>query len=88
VGGRGAAVTGCKTFDAECPGCRPVLFGLDGKVLPPNDPVMVTVNAVWDAAPLEEKQAFHAVCVLNSRDKGDLALLARLRARLERAGVS
>jgi len=72
-------------FDPKCPDSRPVLLDLDGRRRPADDPFMAVVNAIWDAAPLEEQQAFHNVCVKNSRDERDLELLGRLQQRIAAA---
>ncbi len=74
-------------FDPKCPDCRPCLLDLEGRRIPPDDPHMVAVNAVWDAAPLEEQQAYHSVCVKNSRDERDIELLDRLMKRIAAADV-
>ena len=71
-------------FDPKCPGCRPaVLDPKTGKVLPPNDPVMVAVNTVWDSSSLEEQEAYHRVMVYNSRDPKDLILLKAISDRIQ-----
>lgn len=43
-----------------------------GKPLDRNSPTMKTVLRIWFDAPFEEQKAFHAVCVLNSREAEDL----------------
>jgi hypothetical protein len=73
-------------FNDDCPGCRPaVLDPTTGHVLPPEHPVMVTVNSVWATTTLEERRAFHNVCCLNSRTPEDLKLVAGLNGRIQAA---
>jgi hypothetical protein len=72
-------------FDPKCPDCRPTLLDpATGEVLPPDDPAMVTIQRVWDAAPREQQEAFHRVTVKNSRDPKDLALVQEFSKALLR----
>ena len=74
-------------FDPKCSHCRPaVLDPSTGRVLPPDHPVMKTVNAVWDASSLEDQEAFHRVTVKNSRDPDDLRRMQAMAERIEALG--
>jgi hypothetical protein len=71
-------------FDPQCPDCRPVIIDPNtGKVLPPTDPMMKAMNAVWDASPLEDQEAFYRVTVLNGRDPADLLRMKEMPDRIE-----
>lgn len=74
-------------FSDECQGCRPAMLDVKtGKVLPPDNPMMVAANNVWDhQTTLEERQAYHRVCCLNSRDPDDLHLAGAIVERLKAA---
>lgn len=58
-----------------CPGCRPALFdAITGKVLTADTPTMIVVNRVWDHdTTFEERKAFIAVTLHNSREPQDMA---------------
>lgn len=65
----------CEKFDPNCPGCRPaILDPRTGKPMPKDHPLVVNVNAVWDAAPREEQEACWRIWVNNGRDPEDLNL--------------
>lgn len=71
-------------FDPECPDCRPVIIDpVTGKVLPPEHPVMLAVNKVWEASTLEDREAFHRVTVLNSQVPDDLRRMQIMAERIE-----
>jgi hypothetical protein len=71
-------------FDPECPDCRPVIIDPStGQVLPPEHPVMVAVNKVWEASTFEDREAFHRVTVLNSRAPDDLQRMQAMAERIE-----
>jgi hypothetical protein len=44
---------------------------------------MVAVNAVWEASPLEDREAFHRVTVLNGRDPEDLRRMQAMVEKIE-----
>lgn len=72
--------------DDDCPGCRPAILDVrTGKALPPDDPIMRAVNAVWAQTTLAERQAFHRVCCENSRDQADLDICFALNERFKAA---
>jgi hypothetical protein len=54
--------------------------------MPKDDPVMVAVNEVWDAAPREEQEACWRIWVKNGRDLADMKLASsfmdKVQARL------
>ena len=56
-----------------------------GLKLPENHPVMQIVNRVWNAASVEEHEAFHRVCCLNGRDENDMAMMKDLAGRIQKA---
>lgn len=63
-------------YDPNCPHCRPVLLDSStGRVLPPDDPVMKVVNAIWAKASVATKEAYIRVTVHNSRKPEDLCLV-------------
>lgn len=73
-------------FDDECEGCRPAIIdGFTGKPMPMDSAPMVAINVVWSETTIEERQAFHRVCCLNSRDPDDLAVIGRLQERFKKA---
>lgn len=70
--------------DDDCPGCRPVMIDLQtGKVLPDHAPPMKHLLAVWSGTSMAERQAFHRVTCLNSRDFTDLVQVDKIRKRFE-----
>ncbi len=72
----------CEKFDPKCPSCRPVIFDpRTGRALLPNDPMMITINSVWDASSVEDQAAFWRVTVKNSREAGDLERVQGMRDR-------
>lgn len=71
-------------FDPKCPDCRPVIIDQKtGQVMPPNSPIMVAMNAVWEASSREDQEAFHRVTVLNGRNPADLIRMKQMSDRLE-----
>jgi hypothetical protein len=73
-------------FDDDCKGCRPVLLDVKtGRAAPSDHPTMKLLNRVWEAATLEERQAFHRVCCLNSREPEDLRVMKTLADRVTEA---
>lgn len=64
-------------YDPECPHCRPVIVDTrTGLVLPPTDPIMKAVDAIWQTLAIETKEAFIRVTVDNGRDENDLRLVS------------
>lgn len=65
--------------DDDCKGCMPVLIdALTGKPLPESSLPMQAILCVWNQTSLEDKQAFHRVTCLNSRDPKDLKAVETL----------
>ena len=61
-------------YEDDCEGCRPVLINPDtGQPLPENHPISQIVNGVFEKLSKQQKESFHKVCCLNSRDEQDLA---------------
>ena len=53
------------------------------KPFPDDSEIMRSVNAVWNTATLQEKQAFHNVCCNNSEDPMDRALANGLAQKIQ-----
>lgn len=71
-----------EVYDDSCPGCRPVLLDpATGWALPDDSPAMLALRRVWNLTTLKERQAFHRVCCLNSRDPADLAVMESIAKR-------
>jgi hypothetical protein len=71
-------------FDDNCPGCRPAILDLKtGKVLSDDDPVMAKMLGIWATTTLAQRQAYHRVMCLNSRDAVDLLLVRTVIDRFE-----
>lgn len=54
-----------------------------GRVLPDSDPLMVKLLGVWATTTLSERQAYHRVMCLNSREPLDLFLTDGIVKRFE-----
>jgi len=73
-------------FKEDCKGCRPAIMDLKtGKVATRDSPEMIAINRVWLTTTVEERQAFHSACCLNSRDPGVMALCQGLTRRIQAA---
>ena len=73
-------------FDDNCPGCRPAILDLKtGKVLPDDNPVMAKMLGIWATTTLAQRQAYHRVMCLNSRETVDLLLVRALMDRFKGA---
>jgi hypothetical protein len=60
--------------DAE--GCRPAFIDLEtGQPLPYDHPTMVKIMAIWETTSRAQREAYHRVMCLNSRDAIDLMLV-------------
>lgn len=73
-------------FDDECPGCLPIL--IDAKTMKPmaeDSPQMKIVYEVWAGTTKDEREAFHQVTCLNSRDPALLVLFMGAMKRIENA---
>lgn len=74
----------CEKFDPSCPNCRPCLVDpKTGQRIPESDPAMRAVNAVWDASPLADHEAFFRVTVQNGRDPDDLRRMGDFWRRVQ-----
>lgn len=74
----------CEKFDPNCPGCRPAIYDPSTKqVMAQDHPMMVAVNAVWDAAPREEQEACWRIWVKNGRDQSDLRLASAFMEKVQ-----
>ena len=74
-----------ETYRDDCPGCQPAMVGLDGVVVPDDDPRMVDVLKVWALATRKERRAFHRVTCKNSRKASDVRICHGLIARFQAA---
>lgn len=73
-----------EAFDDDCPDCLPVLLNAEtGQKLAPDDPAQKKMDAVWAKATRAQKEAFHRVTCLNSRDVIDLVLMQKLAKSFE-----
>lgn len=54
-----------------------------GQPLPESDPAMQLVMKVYEGFTMEEKESFHRVMVLNSRDPKDLAVVMKISQAVE-----
>lgn len=71
-------------FDDNCPGCKPVI--LDPETLNPlplDHPVMKKIAEVWAKTTYQQREAFHNVMCLNSRDPHELTLVEQIIDQLE-----
>jgi hypothetical protein len=76
-------------YSDDCPGCLPVVMGLDGKV---NQRATALAVAVFKETTLPVRQAFHRVTCDNSRNAADLKLanlfFAKLQEVLDKKGAT
>jgi len=73
-----------EVFDDNCPGCRPaILDPITKRVLPEDDPIMVKMLEVWAGTTLQEREMYHRVMCLNSRDPLDLFIVRGIVERFE-----
>lgn len=71
-------------YSDNCEGCRPAIIDLEtGKPLDDNDPAMRKILAVWEATTLEEREAYHAVMCLNSREPNDVAAVESIMHKFQ-----
>jgi hypothetical protein len=75
-------------FEDDCPGCRPCLIDVKtGQIMGEDEPPMRAAMRVWRATSRFEREAFHRVCCLNSRNPVDLQVIqsisGRIKAQLE-----
>lgn len=75
-----------KTYQEDCPGCRPAMIDLKtGQPLPDDNPMMKIVLGLFSEASYGERQAFHNVTCNNSRRTKDLQCCRGLVARFQKA---
>lgn len=73
-------------FDDNCPGCKPVVLNPDTmKRYPDDHPFMMAALKAWSETTPQQREAFHNVMCLNSRDPLDLALVRDYNSRLKDA---
>ena len=73
-------------YKDDCKGCRPAMIDAQtGKRVPDDSPIMKTINAVWDKASVEEREGFHRVTCMNSREVVDLNLAEQIINRIQLA---
>lgn len=71
-------------FDDNCPGCRPVILDRKtGRPMPEDDLVVQKMMAVWAGTTYAQREAFHNVMCLNSRDPTDLVLVKMIVDQLK-----
>ena len=76
-------------FCDHCPGCRPALMDMQGRVMPQDSPVMVALNRVWNTqTTYAERKAFINVTVNNSREPEDLLLAQVILQKFQATGLS
>jgi hypothetical protein len=57
-------------------GCRPAFIDLQtGQVLPDDHPTMLKIMAIWETTSRAQREAYHRVMCLNSRDPIDLVVV-------------
>jgi hypothetical protein len=73
-------------FQDECPGCRPAVVDVTtGEPMPDDSPLVRSVQRVWARTQRFEREAFHRVTCLNSRQPTDMAVCSALMSRIENA---
>ena len=64
-----------ESHDDNCEGCKPALIDTTtGQPLAPDSPMMQAVMGVWAKTTLPQRQAWHRVTCLMSRDPEDVRL--------------
>jgi hypothetical protein len=72
-----------EAFDDQCPGCRPCLIDATTRQPVPDDtPIMQAVLRIWQKTTRLEREAFHRVTCLNSRQPTDLLIIQSLGQRI------
>jgi hypothetical protein len=75
-----------KSFDDECPGCRPTMIDVEtGQAFADDSNEMAAVNRIWSATTLAERQAWHRFKCQNSRSIVDLQIVKTFSDRFETA---
>jgi hypothetical protein len=70
-------------FDDDCEGCRPVILDIDTRrPLPDDHPAMQKIRAIWATTSFQQREAFHNVMCLNSRDPLELTLVKQITDQL------
>jgi hypothetical protein len=66
-------------YSDNCPGCKPAFLDLEtGRPLPDDHPTMLKIMAIWETTSRAQREAFHRVMCLNSRDPVDLVVVKGL----------
>lgn len=71
-------------FCDHCPGCRPAILNVQtGESLPPDDPIMIAVNQIWDKeTTYAQRKAFIEVTLHNSRTPYDMELFQQVSRKV------
>jgi hypothetical protein len=73
-------------YDPQCPDCVPALIDPEtGEIIPKSDPIMVTIMKVWNAASVEDRQAFMNITWANSQEPVDRERMSLLMRRIQKA---
>lgn len=74
-------------FCDHCPGCRPAMLdAVSRQPLPPDHPLMIAVDRVWDRETShEERKAFIEVTLHNSRTSEDMRLASTVFQKFQQA---
>lgn len=70
-------------FDNTCTGCKPVVIEpATGVAFGEDTPIGKAMESAWETLSLDERQAFHRVCCLHSRDETDLNVCTKLTKQM------
>lgn len=69
----------------DCPTCHPTIIDPKGQSLASDTPEMIATLSVWNQSSLAERQAYHRVTCLNSRDDADMTVFQALSERIQEA---
>jgi hypothetical protein len=70
-------------FDDHCPGCKPVILNPETSgPFPENHPAMVKFRRIWNKTTREQREAFHNVMCVGSRDRYELRLVKQITDQL------
>lgn len=71
-------------FDDQCEGCKPVVLDpMTMRPYAPEHPFMLAAARAWTETTYQERQAFHNVTCLNSRDSLDLAFVREIKRKIK-----
>jgi len=75
-----------EVYNDNCRGCKPAFMDLKtGRVLPDDHPTMIKVMAIWETTSRAQREAYHRVMCLNSRDPVDVIMVQALVDRFTNA---